>query len=74
MTNELTMSVARKGYESYCAHTDNRSVVTGAELPKWESLPDAVVAAWCAAVEGIIEFLASLHGKVVVYDNWEDER
>ena len=67
-TQELTMKVARVGYESYAAHTGNKSAVTGQNLPTWEQLPGSVVNAWFAAADGMIKFLASLHGKVEVVD------
>jgi hypothetical protein len=56
---ELTMKTAQKGYESYCGHTGNKSVVTGDDLPKWADLPGGVKNAWFAAAEGMINFLAS---------------
>lgn len=67
-TQELTMRIARVGYESYAAHTGNRSAVTGQDLPTWEQLPGSVVNAWFAAAEGIINSLASLKDKVEVVD------
>ena len=67
-TQELTMRIARVGYESYAAHTGNRSAVTGQGLPTWEQLPGSVVNAWFAAAEGIINSLASLKDKVEVVD------
>ena len=67
-TQALTMRIARVGYESYAAHTGNRSAVTGQDLPTWEQLPGSVVNAWFAAAEGIINSLASLKDKVEVVD------
>lgn len=67
-TQELTMRIARVGYESYTAHTGNRSAVTGQDLPTWEQLPGSVVNAWFAAAEGIINSLASLKDKAEVVD------
>ena len=67
-TQELTMRIARVGYESYAAHSGNRSAVTGQDLPTWEQLPGSVVNAWFAAAEGIINSLASLKDKVEIVD------
>ena len=67
-TQELTMKMARVGYESYAAYTGNKSAVTGQDLPKWEQLPGSVVNAWFAAADGIINSLASLKDKVGVVD------
>ena len=67
-TQELTMRMARVGYESYAAYTGNKSAVTGQDLPTWGQLPGSVVNAWFAAAEGIINSLASLKDKVEVVD------
>ena len=60
MIDEITYQTAKKGYESYCASTYNKSVVTGDTLPPWEELPEAVQTAWFAAAKGMIGYLASL--------------
>lgn len=57
---ELTMKMARVGYESYAAYTGNKSAVTGDDLPTWEELPGAVCNAWFAAAEGMTNFLANV--------------
>ena len=59
-TQELTMRMAKVGYESYAAYTGNKSAVTGDDLPKWEQLPGGVVNAWFAAADGMTKFLASV--------------
>ena len=64
---ELTMKMARVGYESYCAYTGNKSVITGDNLPAWEHLPGSIVNAWFAAADGMTKFLASV-GPVEVID------
>lgn len=64
---ELTMRMAKVGYESYAAHTGNKSVVTGDDLPTWEQLPGSVVNAWFAAADGMTKFLASI-GPIEVID------
>lgn len=60
---EVTMRIARKGYEGYCAYTGNKSVVTvvtGGDLPHWEDLPGAVRKAWFHAAEAMIDYTAEL--------------
>jgi len=65
-TQEVTMQIARKGYESYAGYTGNKSAVTGDDLPKWDDLPGSVVNAWFAAATGMIEYMAELQRKGVV--------
>lgn len=65
-TQELTMDMARAGYEAYCAYTGNKSVVTGDDLPKWNDLPGGVINAWFAAADGMTKFLASVGATEVV--------
>lgn len=59
-TQELTMKMAQVGYESYAAHTGNKSAVTGDTLPTWRELPGAVKNAWFASAEGMTDFLANV--------------
>lgn len=37
------------GYEAYRAHTGGVSLATGAPIPEWDALPQAIKAAWEAA-------------------------
>jgi hypothetical protein len=64
---ELTMKMAKVGYESYASYTGNKSAVTGEDLPTWDQLPGGVVNAWFAAAEGMTRFLANV-GPVEVVD------
>jgi hypothetical protein len=57
---ELTMKMAKVGYESYAAYTGNKSAVTGDDLPTWEELPGNVCNAWFASADGMTKFLASV--------------
>lgn len=57
---ELTMEMAKVGYESYAAYTGNKSAVTGDDLPTWDELPGAVCNAWFASAEGMTSFLANV--------------
>ena len=65
-TQELTMKMAKVGYESYCEHTGWKSAVTGCDLPKWDCLPGGVINAWFSAAEGMIKFLSSIKNIEVV--------
>jgi len=49
--------VAKKAYEAYCLYTDNKSLVTGDDLPTWENLPLNIRSAWDASAQAIIEFV-----------------
>jgi len=40
------LELGRGAYEAYCRHTNNKSLVSGQELPKWEALSDAIRGAW----------------------------
>ena len=62
------MKMAKVGYESYAAHTGNKSLVTGADLPTWEELPGAVCNAWFASADGMTTFLAHI-GPVEVVES-----
>lgn len=70
---ELTMKMAKVGYESYAAYTGNKSAVTGDDLPTWEELPGAVCNAWFASADGMTKFLASV-GPVEVVEEHKDFR
>ena len=65
-TQELTMDIARVGYESYCNYTDWKSVITGDNLPEWNALPANVVNAWFAASDGMINELAKYKDKELI--------
>jgi hypothetical protein len=57
---ELTMDIARAGYEAYAAYTGNKSVITGDDLPKWNDLPGGVINAWFCAAESMIRAHANI--------------
>lgn len=59
-TQEVTMQMAKAGYEGYAAYTGNKSVITGDTLPTWQQLPPGAVNAWFAAADNMIKFLAAL--------------
>lgn len=43
------VTFGQQAYEAYCKKTDWKSLVTGADLPQWASLPHTIQEAWCAA-------------------------
>lgn len=42
---------ARAAYERYLHSSGGKSLASGAELPGWDALPDAIKAAWRAAAD-----------------------
>lgn len=43
------MNHGKIAYETYCKTTDNKSLISGAELPPWEKLDPKIQEAWTAA-------------------------
>ena len=43
------MIFGKIAYEAYCKTTDNKSLISGAELPAWEALDPKIQDAWTAA-------------------------
>lgn len=41
-------------YEGYCESSGNRSLISGAELPKWDDLKPEIREAWNAAARAVI--------------------
>lgn len=42
------------GYEAYCSFTNWKSLVSGANLPQWDKLPDNIKQAWEKAGSSIV--------------------
>ena len=40
-------------YEAYCQSTGNKSLISGAELPKWADLKPEIQRAWAAAADAV---------------------
>jgi hypothetical protein len=51
--NELTY-YGEVAYEGYCNQTDNKSLISGAELPSWEQLKPEIQQAWIAAADAVL--------------------
>lgn len=47
--NQPPKSSGQLAYEAYCGHTDWKSLVSGAALPKWADTKPEIQAAWEAA-------------------------
>jgi hypothetical protein len=45
--------LARAAYEGYRAHTGGKSLATGAPIPEWLDLPDAIQDAWVASIVAV---------------------
>ena len=41
-------------YEAYCQSTGNKSLISGAELPKWADLKPEIQRAWQAAANAVL--------------------
>lgn len=44
----------RIAYVAYCNQSDNKSLVSGCELPKWERLKLEIQDAWIAAADAVL--------------------
>lgn len=44
-----TITYGQIAYEAYCAASDGKSLISGAQLPPWSELDDAIKGAWVAA-------------------------
>lgn len=50
---EITGNLGRIAYEAYCGHTQWRSLVSGAPLPRWQEATPEIQAAWEAAGKAV---------------------
>lgn len=46
-------TLGQTGYEAYAGQTDNRSLVTGEELPGWDRLDNEIRSAWEVAAMAV---------------------
>jgi hypothetical protein len=54
MTERLsTQTLGQIGYDAYCKFTDNKSLVSGAELPAFDKLPVRIQEAWEKAGQAV---------------------
>ena len=45
----------KKAYGAYCSETNNKSLITGCELPNWDELPLKIQDAWIAASDAVLD-------------------
>jgi len=48
----------KKLYENYCEFTNNKSLISGDQLPVWEDLPEKVRGAWNFSCKKLLDELA----------------
>lgn len=46
--------IGETAYKAYCATTDNKSLVSGCELPAWAALKPEIKNAWIAAAFAVV--------------------
>ena len=51
---ERVIYFGQLAYEAYCKQTDNKSLVSGAELPAWVDLKLEIQDAWIAAADAVL--------------------
>lgn len=44
----------KEAYEAYCVSSNNKSLVSGCELPIWEDLKPEIKMAWVAAASAVV--------------------
>lgn len=49
----MNKSYGQLGYEAYCQHTGNKSLITGSLLPVWDKLMPHIREAWDKAGDAI---------------------
>ena len=49
------MKTGQTAYEAYCACSNNKSLITGCELPEWKDLKPEIKIAWLASAQAVLE-------------------
>lgn len=49
-------TVGKIAYDRYCQYSNNKSLISGQPLPKWEDLRIDIQEAWIASASAIIDF------------------
>lgn len=49
-----SLHLDREAYEAYARHTGWKSLATGADLPQWDALPEAIRVAWRVSAAWVI--------------------
>lgn len=50
----IDKSPGQIAYEAYCQHTNWKSLISGADLPKWDDLKEDIQEAWEAAGMAVV--------------------
>ena len=54
----MDKSLGEIAYNAYCKDTGWKSLVSGAQLPTWQLLSEAIREAWEAAAHAVVEQIA----------------
>jgi hypothetical protein len=46
--------IGETAYKAYCAHTGNKSLISGCELPTWDALKQEIKNAWIDAAFAVV--------------------
>lgn len=55
-SESVTPTLGQVGYEAYCKSSGGASLVSGAKLPPWRDLSEAIRNAWESAAESVVGF------------------
>jgi len=58
----LSVCLGQVAYDGYRACSDGKSLVSGAELPEWDGLPEPIRTAWGAAARAVASFCEGAPG------------
>ena len=50
--------IAKEAYNSYCSHTNYKSLATGADLPQWDDLEEKYIDAWHCVAMTLLDLLS----------------
>lgn len=53
LLSQVSRTAGQIGYEAYCADTDWKSLVSGAQLPEWSALNPRIRQAWEVAARAV---------------------
>lgn len=56
------MHLGQEAYEAYCGATGGKSLISGAELPKWDVLAQPIQSAWTVAAAWVVGRVLRQHG------------
>lgn len=62
-TRHMTPILGKIAYEAYCAKTNWKSLVSGADLPQWGALKPEIKDAWEAAAIAVATEISTVTGR-----------